>query len=361
MPECLNPKNKSNLIAGNITNLILSGHYALASIRSQLIPAIQAASKIGLHPQIVALGEKTLSQIDIIGVPKICIIGKLSNPNRSIQKSLLGSTLKAIELLKKKEIPIITCYCDNLSILNTPLGELYRKLLLISDHIVFPCEAMATSAKEFMSKEQVYSIIKDPWQVKYSPFNKLNPSELCKIIWFGHPSNIKYLKEELYGLVERCNSSRNYELTILSDDSSFGDFKSHLEEYVSNADNWNFRFVPIIYGSDFPVQLEAELARAHLAIIPSDPNDPRKQAVSHNRIVDSIRSGCIVVASPMTSYLDLSKVSLIGKDIPKLVNIAFNQYEKITTKYGSIRCSLLAPFSPDVNHQEWLNLLNSLI
>ena len=37
---------------------------------------------------------------------------------------------------------------------------------------------------------------------------------------------------------------------------------------------------------------------------PIKPNDALKVGVSHNRLVDSVRSGCVPVASEMPSYLE---------------------------------------------------------
>ena len=58
-----------------------------------------------------------------------------------------------------------------------------------------------------------------------------------------------------------------------------------------------------------PEQLENVLGSAHFAWLPSDPTDALKAGVSHNRLVDSVLSGCIPVASEMKSYLELSKIA----------------------------------------------------
>ena len=139
--------------------------------------------------------------------------------------------------------------------------------------------------------------------------------------------------------------------------TSYLEIKEYISSCPCNNERWRFRFVPIISGKEHPKQLEEELSKAHLSIIPSDPSDARKKAVNHNRLVDSVRGGCIVVASPMLSYLELSKVALLGNEMPKLVDYAFNQYERLIEKYDRLRDSWLESFSPEVNHQNWINVI----
>ena len=76
-------------------------------------------------------------------------------------------------------------------------------------------------------------------------------------------------------------------------------------------------------------QLEREIARAQISILPSDARDPLKFGVSHNRLVDSIRGGCVTIASPMGSYLELEELALLGNNFGELLNNAVENYRKI--------------------------------
>ena len=113
-------------------------------------------------------------------------------------------------------------------------------------------------------------------------------------------------------------------------------------------------------ASDQPSQLEQELLRAHMVVIPSDPIDPFKIGASHNRIIDSIRSGCLVAASPLPSYIELSKLALLGNDLPYLISVAYLQYNRLSLKYSRYRDSLLSRFSPEVNQEKWQRFVKSL-
>ena len=98
-----------------------------------------------------------------------------------------------------------------------------------------------------------------------------------------------------------------------------------------------------------PQLLESFLGSLHLAWIPSDPSNPIKQAVSHNRIVDAIQSGCLVVANTMSSYVELSSVSLLTPDYAAFIDSAYIQYNRLILKHEKLRGPALARFDPGLN------------
>ena len=114
-------------------------------------------------------------------------------------------------------------------------------------------------------------------------------------------------------------------------------------------------------SSDQPGQLERELRRANISLIPSDPTDPLKQGISHNRIVDALRSGCLPIASPLKSYQELSKVSVLGNDFEHLLFLATKEYARLISKHSFYRPKYLDPFSPRNNIQNWASLWESVL
>ena len=109
-----------------------------------------------------------------------------------------------------------------------------------------------------------------------------------------------------------------------------------------------------------PNQLNSLLQSSDISLIPSDPNDPKKIGVSHNRLVDSIRAGCITVASPLESYKELSNSALLGNDFAKLVNHAVINYKHLCQKYTRNRAEWMSNFSPEKNSEDWEITVNSL-
>ena len=96
-------------------------------------------------------------------------------------------------------------------------------------------------------------------------------------------------------------------------------------------------------------------------MIPSNPQDPAKAGVSHNRIVDSIRAGCLTIASPMDSYKELSKICLLGNKFSYLIASACFDYERLSTKHSLLRENLLKRFSPEKNLDGWTAIWKEIL
>mgnify|MGYP007000091205 len=65
----------------------------------------------------------------------------------------------------------------------------------------------------------------------------------------------------------------NFELTILGTPFSHEQVKKRIKMLQSHTSNWKLRLVPWLVKLQ-PKQLEFELDRAHISLIPSDPKDP---------------------------------------------------------------------------------------
>ena len=124
--------------------------------------------------------------------------------------------------------------------------------------------------------------------------------------------------------------------------------------------NWRVKF--IIWDEKFKIsQLEEEISKANISIIPSDPNDPIKSGVSHNRLVDSVRGGCITIASPMESYKELDGLALLGDNFGELLSKAIGDYERLRVQLENDRDQKLRLFSPEYNLRAWKNFWSNLM
>ncbi len=344
---------------GDITRETLESGSFLASVRLQLAPACAASQRLGLTPQVLALRSERPEQIQLLGNPKICVVGKLSHPNPDFQYRIAIANLAALARLHRKRVPIAVVYSDNLADQDSPIGIFYRDILSFARVVVCPSEAMVAYARRWMSPGQDYLVIEDPIQVSRKPFQSLDTSNLCRIIWFGHSSNLVYLLRELPALMTRCDAANAYEFTVLSDPESCNRVKKMLAQAATRRP-WHLRIVPWEVDRQ-PNQLEQELDRAHIALIPSDPIDPRKAAVSHNRLVDALQAGCVVVASSVASYKEMAKVALVGDNMPQLLEAAIADYARLSSKYSMLRERWLQRFETDENAKRWLECLGTLI
>ena len=175
-----------------------------------------------------------------------------------------------------------------------------------------------------------------------------------KIAWLGNANNILYFCRQIRELMKVCGqSSSTFQLDVLSNQPALDMAKSAFDSAVTSARrSWTLRLIPWDMAAQ-PLQLEEVLGPAHVAWLPSDPQNIIKAGVSHNRLVDSVRSGCIPLASPMVSYLELRKLALIGTDHNHILESLITNYPRLSVKYSGLRHNLLSRFEPSVNLRNW--------
>jgi hypothetical protein len=288
------------------------------------------------------------------------VIDKINHYDHERVKGFAMATLAATARLKAQGCSMIVNYCDHLAPLDDSRGGLYRNLLKLADLAIYPCNAMAALARPWLKPGTPSLIIEDPWQTVEQPYRTYRPEECLRIAWFGNSGNALFLCQLLPRLKQLANAATAYELVVLGNHETLAKTKQAFNQLNPSeaARPWSLSLVLWDHNQQ-PQQLEDTLGSAHIALLPSDPGLPMKAGVSHNRLVDASRSGCIPIASPMNSYLELNKIALIGNDFVELLNNIVPHYNRLSAKYSSLRNRLLARFSPEINASHWQNLLKN--
>ena len=339
-----------------IVNLFASS--SSASSRLQLIPAGNACKELGLTPTCLSLDTSNVNLIDSIGRPKICIAGKLTTKGTSQRNNLAMAHLAVLGRLKAQRIPLIALYSDHQEYREESIRELHKDLLKLADTIVFPSRAMYKKATNWISTNAKKAIILDPWSTKPQDFYPI-PTETIEIIWFGHESNLPYLKPILTELDRAIPNNRKAVLTILTSLYGLNFIKKDLQAFRKKS-QIRLRLIPWNQMQQ-PQQLEEELGRAQFCILPSNAEDPNKSAASHNRLVDAIRSGCITIATPLENYKELGGLCLLSDNITKSLASAIIQQERLALKYSTNRGAALEKFSPTLNNKSWLTCIKGTL
>lgn len=330
----------------------------LASNRIQLGPARLAAKSLGITVGIANLRSERTDTLLKLGNPRFCLIGKLSHPDQDFAMRMMVANLAAVSILQQQGSQVVVAYSDNLaSTDNTPTATLYRSLLWQANGVIYATEAMRELGRQWYrrSNQPREWIIEDPWQIERQAYSSLEEGMACRLIWFGHETNSRYLLELLPNLLTTCERWPSFELTVLGA-SSTAEKAERVIRSVSARRPWTLRFIEWNSGAQ-PSQLTSELRRAHISILPSDPNDPRKLAASHNRAVDSIQGGCMTIASPIKSYQEISRLALISEDIAKTINMAIPQHGRLIEKWSGLREKHLFRFSPNANINKWRDVI----
>ena len=329
----------------------------VGSARLHLQPLFHAATELDLHPRVISLDVDRPSILSELGQPEICFIGKINHFDDNRVKGYAMATLAAVARLKAKKVKIALLYCDHLAILPCVRGLLYKDLLALADQVIVPCQAMADRALPFISRSTQVSLIEDPWQVRLQSYKPLDRQFPLRLGWFGNSNNIIFLCEQLSDLMSSVTVPKSVELVVLSSEFALENAKTaFLKSLPSAIRPWKLNLVRW-KDSLQPQQLEQVLGSVHVVWIPSNSKSSIKGGVSHNRLVDAVRSGCVVVGSPMQSYKELNQLALLGFNHGDLLNRLIPQYERLTLKYDSLRSKLLSRFSPNFNNVRWKQLL----
>jgi hypothetical protein len=259
------------------TSFLENSH--LASIRMRAIPAIKAAKALNWR---VTYGE------DIQGSPNILLIGKIGADNIEIRQSLW---LKKI-LHARRTGRILLDYTDHHLGFISPMSVFYREAIKEVDGCIVPSKAMAGLLAQHWPGE--INTIEDPIEIQ-PLFPKTQFNMPVTLLWFGHSSNVEFLIDFLatgFSIGDRIR------LIVLSNEAGINLFLG--SNLVSLA---NIEFSVGLWSLDS--MLSASKV-ADICIIPSDVNNPRKMAVSSNRLISALALGLPVAADNLTSYTDFS-------------------------------------------------------
>ena len=335
-----------------------------ASTRLQVVPMLNAAEEIGITPSVWSLhaeDTKMYEKIRKIKNIKYVVIGKMSADTGPLISSMILANSAIILYLKAKGVPLILLYSDNHIVRDDAIGQFYRSIFSYTNLIITPSTALQETVNKYTNRKIACEVVNDPWQADEYLFKKNNEiQKKVNLVWFGNPRNINYLVNCIENIINKCHASEHYHLRILTRSNGIKVFKQNFPNNVVSAKKWTIEY---LHWNDNkqPEQFNNTLAKSDISILPSNPADPRKSGVSHNRLVDSVRSGCITVASPLRSYLELSKCCLIGDSFAEMIDHAILNYDDLCDKFQAARQSTLNPFSPAENTSRWKSLLEALM
>jgi len=344
--------------SGPVSEKLFLSNSGLASSRIQLRPCYLAAKSLNIDCQIYSLDTSKEKKLFDSQIPKICIIGKLNADSEEKVDGIALSYMAAIARLKRRGVHIIVIYSDNHLYGSPKVRELYKDLVFFADTIVCPTNKLKEYIVSTGILEEKIWVIEDPWSLRLHTYDR-PMKHTVKIAWFGSGLNIPYLAKEIPKIALSTEIIKPIELSILSSKLPLEELKKYTESLKYDRDRFQINFIEWDGGNQ-PTQLEQLLEASDFSLLPSDPLDPKKSGVSHNRIVDSSRSGCIPLASPMQSYLQLKKIALLGSNFPQMIEFGYQHRSRLAAKYETHRNKVLEPFSPDLNSKKWTKLLKTI-
>ena len=273
--------------------------------------------------------------------PAMIMIGKPSFLAGDILEDLwLSQTIKN----KTNGSKIILDYTDDhLNNISSTSNFYYQYLPYIDAAVTSSLYLKKALQKHFQGHIE---IITDPIEVPISkPHCKTN--ETVNILWFGHASNIDYLKD----IVSQWKDLKTkLILNILTNEDGMIIFKKNQPSIPKNLS------INIMRWSRDAMINTAKFC--NLCIIPSNPNDLKKAGVSSNRLITALALGLPTAADNLNSYNEFKDyfIDIRSEAFDLLLNHP-NNYNHLVTKAQQ---RIIPNFTQDKIGLEWVKFFSSL-
>jgi hypothetical protein len=246
--------------------------------------------------------------------------------------------------------PLLIDLCDYPFAMSAQVQAFYSDVLKICDALVVNSERMAelmgphVSLRPIVIEDAILGVARNP---EFAPAGRL------RLLWFGHPGNLRHLDACLEGLIQFARETP-CRLTVVTM-SGYG-----AEEVAQQIEA---RFRPALEARFVEWSLEAmagALRRADLVLIPSDPADPMKAGVSANRLGVALWAGRFAIATPMPSYLAFSDAAWLGHDLIEGIRWALANRLEVRARIRRGQMLVAEKLAADAIGRQWRSLLERL-
>ena len=254
----------------------------------------------------------------------ILIVGKIG-------VNVVDLTELWISIIKRHKNVIFDFTDDHINNV-TPLTKFYRSVIKKDSKIVVSSQKM----KENLQGYDNVQVIEDPYELDIQTVRKPNN----RFLWYGHPTNLKYL----YKLIQELQPRNPITFEVMTSQNAIPLVNDALKKININL-NINLDIHPWSIH-------EMYITHASAVLIPGDVNDIRKSGVSSNRLLTAFAMGCAVCATPYDSYKEFSDYFC---DMDK-VNDFVNDYEPYLEKTRKAQ-KLITKYSEEEMLMKWMELL----
>jgi hypothetical protein len=276
---------------------------------------------------------------------RLCIVGKF------FLDSEPAAWLDACARIKKSGGRLVLDICDYPFAEKPPaVTRFYAEALRLCDGVTVNSARMAELLRSHaLQPPQVIedAILAPPQRPEFAP------GKLLELLWFGHPSNLRYLDRTLEALV-RYGENQRCRLKVVT-------APGHGVEQAVQA--LNARCAPRFEARFIPWSIEANrvaLRECDLVLIPGDPADPVKSGVSSNRLGEALQAGRLPVASPLASYLPFGEDAWLGDDLVAGIAWAMANRDEVLERIRRGQALVGETLTAAKIGQQWCALLEGL-
>lgn len=251
---------------------------ALASIRMRLVPAALA---------LMAKGWRCSFGDTVSGAPSRVVVTKIGANGIEARQPLW---LEQLSQSKRQGAAVWVDYTDHHLGFASPMSEFYCAALSFADACTVPSHHMESLLAKLWNGP--IHVVEDAIEVQIAP-PKPQTDSIVTLLWFGHASNVEYLRRFLETGLDVGQEIR---LIALSNEAGLNLITAHPIQSLAK--------IEILLGLWSVETMVEAAAQADVCIIPSDVNDPRKAAAGSNRLVTALALGLPTAADALHSYAE---------------------------------------------------------
>lgn len=225
----------------------------------------------------------------------------------------------------------------------------YQAALVLADAVVVNSARMAEQMTPHFRKPVTViedAVLNEPAAPRFAPAGRL------KVLWFGHPSNLRFLEPWIHTLIEQ--GPKPCRLTVVTQDG-YGAREAAASLSAQLAPSFEMVFVE--WSLDATLR---ELERCDIAILPGDPRDARKSGASANRLAEVLQAGRFAVASPLHSYLAFLDMAWVGENLLEGVQWSLANREAVIARIHQGQQLVREKYAMAAIGRQWLEFFAAL-
>lgn len=228
-----------------------------------------------------------------------------------------------------------------------PRAGLYRRLLPACSAACAPSAWLARAIAAHCAVEP--RVVADPYEGRRAEA-RFEPSDPLRLLWFGHPLNLRYLQALVPSLAELAHE-RALALEVVT---------GEVQGIEAGLEGLTRQLAPRFSARYTPWSLEAmpqAFARCDVVVIPSDSADPKKAGASTNRLIEALVAGRLPVASPLEAYRPYAAYAVLDDDLVAGLRHAWSAPDEAPDRIRAGQAAVIERHAPRVVAQQWLELL----
>ncbi len=340
-------------------------HSRFASARYRVIAPVEGLIRLGHEATLVQIGvddviDRVVHRLDA----DIVVFSKLITPNHEVFGKLSATIRTLINMLHESGKRVVADLNDNY--FHHPFyGAYFRDIVARADAIVTSTATMSGLIANYTSRPIV--VIGDPFEGPRGEAQLCVPArchqswftrptanlggldDRLRLVWFGHESNWKVMREAVPGLLNLGGWKIDLEVITAGN--------CGVEEF---CDAFNARHAAHCRLTFTPWTLDATwagLSRAAMVLIPTWPDNPGKAVKGSNRLVESLRAGRFAVAGNLQAYQSLAQFCWLGDSLSQGVKWALENPERARQRVTKGQAFVECAYSPDTISRSWEQML----